>query len=187
MVFGLPPMTSSSPAQSSGTSPSPSSLAASAGNALRRSRVDVKMMDTSWSCSTPLRSSRADSSSPVRPMTASLVSASTVVAPRNATSRSPPTGPSLPTGRSPVTIGLRAPADDEHAPPDLQPSADDERAPPDPPAPGHDERAPADPPAAAEDERAPADPANPGARWVLPPSLSLYRQRGKSMNRGIPS
>ena len=43
MVFGFPPTTSSSPAQSRGTSPSPSSLAARAGKALRRSLVEVKI------------------------------------------------------------------------------------------------------------------------------------------------
>ena len=58
----------------------------------RAARVEVKMIDTSWSCSTPLRSSSVDSSSPVRPITASDVSASTVVAPRSATSRSSLTG-----------------------------------------------------------------------------------------------
>ena len=88
MQRGCAPFMSSSRAQSSGTSPNPAARAAVAGNIEWMSSVAVNSTEITFAWSTPLRATIAASKAWVRWVTCSIVSSSTVVAPRRARMRS---------------------------------------------------------------------------------------------------
>src|SRR5581483_10630528 len=81
---GTDPSTDSSRAQISGTAPSPMDRAAVAGKVDTRSSVAVNRIEMMSSSDSPLRSRIRTSRATTRSVMASLVSTSTVVAPRTA-------------------------------------------------------------------------------------------------------